>query len=514
MTPTSRLARLGAAMLATALAPAALAPAATAASLTPPNLGAATTLADQDLFVVWPNASGGPLEAMQWSVLRAQIATGLGSTWLLPANNLSELTSLTAARSNLGLGTAATANTGTSGATVPLLNGANGWSGAQTMSLTSAGAIAYPLDLANTSGTAGSGAGLFFDPGASGLGVRGAAITAENNGSNAITLRLKVANGAPAADAIVVNPTRTLTLPGYGAGLLTTDSGGNVGSAAIGTSGHAFGYLDTGNVWSALQTVATASASGLTENFGVENNAADAAGDQAGLDFIPSSGACPAIISGYRDGSSLNTGVDIWTCSGFSRTIAFQLDHTLGALFVANVQINGNTTLGNSVSNTVTVNAAALTRPSMPAFEAKLSVSASGVTGDATQYIVAFNTAVFDRHGDFNTGTGTFTVPFTGLYLCRTRLTLTGLAADNNRFDLQISASVGQSAFVDAGKLAADANGRAALGIDEVLSLTAGATVTVRLGVEGHASKNIGVLNDGAGGSANPASTFSCVMEG
>ncbi len=38
----------------------------------------------------------------------------------------------TAARSTLGLGTAATANTGTSGTTVPLLDGTNTWSGAQT----------------------------------------------------------------------------------------------------------------------------------------------------------------------------------------------------------------------------------------------------------------------------------------------------------------------------------------------------------------------------------------------
>ncbi|HVY88846.1 MAG TPA: DUF2793 domain-containing protein [Hyphomonadaceae bacterium] len=38
-----------------------------------------------------------------------------------------------AQRTTLGLGTAATQNTGTSGANVPLLNGANAWSGAQTV---------------------------------------------------------------------------------------------------------------------------------------------------------------------------------------------------------------------------------------------------------------------------------------------------------------------------------------------------------------------------------------------
>lgn len=55
-----------------------------------------------------------------------------GINGLLASNNLNDLASTSTARSNLGLGTAATQNTGTSGADVPLLNGANSWSGVQT----------------------------------------------------------------------------------------------------------------------------------------------------------------------------------------------------------------------------------------------------------------------------------------------------------------------------------------------------------------------------------------------
>lgn len=68
-------------------------------------------------------------------------ADGLTLTWvagtggsLLAVNNLSDVQNVIAARSNLGLGTAAQANVGVSGSNVPLLNTVNTWSAVQNFS--------------------------------------------------------------------------------------------------------------------------------------------------------------------------------------------------------------------------------------------------------------------------------------------------------------------------------------------------------------------------------------------
>jgi hypothetical protein len=137
-----------------------------AASLTPPNLVTASTLNNPDLLLVWPYAAGGPLEAMSWSTFKGQMASGLAGSFLTPANNLLDLANPTIARSNLGLGTAALVNTGTSGGNVPLLNFANTWSAAQTFSVApvftdqSGSRTALGLGTAATQNTGTSGAAL------------------------------------------------------------------------------------------------------------------------------------------------------------------------------------------------------------------------------------------------------------------------------------------------------------------------------------------------------------------
>jgi hypothetical protein len=104
-------------------------------------------------------------------------AGALTTVSLTPSNALAiayggtGATTAAAARSNLGLGTAAQANTGTSGATVPLLNAANTWGSTQTFgNLTATGTASF-------AGASFSAAATFAGASFSGATTFGAAAT-------------------------------------------------------------------------------------------------------------------------------------------------------------------------------------------------------------------------------------------------------------------------------------------------------------------------------------------------
>lgn len=104
------------------------------------NLPAPTTSTDAARWIdvtssfaatnfILPNPTGNDGKVVTASGGTYVLTTPASSGFLLTTNNLSDLNSVTIARSNLGLTAAAVTAIGTSGATIPLLSGTNTWSG-------------------------------------------------------------------------------------------------------------------------------------------------------------------------------------------------------------------------------------------------------------------------------------------------------------------------------------------------------------------------------------------------
>lgn len=72
-----------------------------------------------------------------------------------------------------------------------------------------------------------------------------------------------------------------------------------------------------------------------------------------------------------------------------------------------------------------------------------VQASTTNVTGDGTSYQVVFGATTWEQGSNFNTGTGTYTCPVTGIYQITGMITLTGLSASFNAAELSIKSSAG-----------------------------------------------------------------------
>jgi len=95
-----------------------------------------------------------------------------------------------------------------------------------------------------------------------------------------------------------------------------------------------------------------------------------------------------------------------------------------------------------------------ITMPLQPAFSAYNSATRSNVTGDGTNYTVVYDTEIYDRGGDFNNSTYTFTAPVTGIYSLKGCVLLTGLNNAPTQLNISLvtsnrtyNAEVNSSAF-------------------------------------------------------------------
>lgn len=176
-------------------------PASTAVTLATPR-----TIAIQTGDVTSPGASfdGSASETATATLATVNSNVGtFGSASAVPNITVNGKGLITAVTTS-ALGTAATQNTGTSGATIPLLNGTNTWSGAQTVNA--------QLNV-NTSGSTNSI--LVTDTGANGAGIKltGNGATTPSKFIRSFSGSLQVVNSANSAVILGLNDAGGLSVP-------------------------------------------------------------------------------------------------------------------------------------------------------------------------------------------------------------------------------------------------------------------------------------------------------------
>ena len=208
-------------------------------------------------------------------------------------------------RTALGLGTAAVVNTGTSGATIPLLNAANTFSTTQVFSLTNAGGAAQGARIANGSGTESSSADLSLDPGNNGFGTRDAILRATNNGSNQITFSILQANADAPATTLSITPAGVATMLGNTIWHAGNDGAGSGLDADTldGVQGSAYATLAGTQTFSGTKTFSSNSGTAFAPATGGTGG-----GGAVGLgEYVTLTGLAPNIV--FNDTSA---GINNW----------------------------------------------------------------------------------------------------------------------------------------------------------------------------------------------------------
>lgn len=135
-------------------------------------------------------------------------------------------------------------------------------------------------------------------------------------------------------------------------------------------------------------------------------------------------------------------------------------------------------------------------------FSVNTSAYINDVTGDGTVYTIPFNTVIIDSNSGYNTGTGIYTIPKTGIYHFSSLVLINDLTASHTNMDLNLVFSTGKY-FV--GGVCSPANVRNSTTalcatVFGIISLSANDTVKVTITVYNGTK----VVNVGGGANQTP----------
>ena len=332
--------------------------------------------------------------------------------------------------------------------------------------------------------------------------------TGINNGTNTLTYAGNVAfSGAFSSTFTLTGPT-TVTFPT--SGTLATSSGsvpsiqGTANEVLVnGTSGSP--VSGTAITLTTSQPIATTSSPtfalinivGASPNLNLSNTTATSGQTTS---FIPFAGI---------DSSSLTVTYgdircDIVSNTHGSTTGKLVLSPDQSGLLTDYVAIDGSTQSCNFFKPT--------TNTAQPAFYAYLNNSVTSVTGDGTRYTIIFNATTFDQANNFNTSTGTFTAPKTGIYQFNYTIKMSNLSASYTIAYSQLTVSGTSAAAYQLFDVNAancrDANNSLALSGSITVKMTSTDTATIFIAVV-NGTKTVNIVGETIASLDGEQSSFS-----
>ena len=126
-----------------------------------------------------------------------------------------------------------------------------------------------------------------------------------------------------------------------------------------------------------------------------------------------------------------------------------------------------------------------ITTPLQPAVLAYVSGTVSNVSGDGTTYTVVFNGEISDRNSDFNSTTGLFTAPKTGLYRVSFMARMVGITSGETDLAVQFVASNRTIQWNQALYTNSDSAGAYSPSVTSIVDMDAADTLSVTITASG-----------------------------